>query len=143
MNRGRIKLEGGAELERKLKAIDAKLAKSIVKKALRAGAKVVLKAAKAKAPRKSGLLVKSLKVRSAKAKKGAVRMAVQTREGDFKGETFYAAFTEFGHRIGNRKLGNARKVVEAKPFLGPAFDASKDEAARAITETIKQGLSDL
>jgi HK97 gp10 family phage protein len=139
--KGRVTLEGGAKLERKLKALDAKVSKKIVTKALRAGAKIILTAAKAAAPKQSGTLKKSLKVRAGKRKKGTVRFVVQTATGDFKGETYYAAFLEYGHKAGSRKLEN-RKVIPAKPYLGPAFDSKKEEAAKAIADSMRHGIKD-
>jgi HK97 gp10 family phage protein len=139
--KGRVTLEGGAALERKLKALDDKVSKKIVTKALRAGAKIILTAAKTAAPKRLGLLKKSLKVRAAKRKKGNIRFVVQTAYGDFKGETFYSAFLEYGHLAGSRKL-ESRQPVPAQPFLGPAFESKKDEAAQAITAVIRQGILD-
>jgi len=136
-----ITLEGAAALEKKLNLLDAKVSRKIVSRALRAGAKVILDKAKQLAPRgKSGKLYKSLKVRAGKRKKGVIRFVVQTKDGDFKGETFYGAFIEFGHKAGSRKLGNSRKSIPAKPYLGPAFDSKKDEALDIMLGVIRHEL---
>ena len=80
---GAIRLEGAAELEKKLRSLDAKVANKISKKAVRAGAKVVLTKAKQLVPKKSKLLSKSLKVRAGKRRKGTIRVSVQTKDGFF------------------------------------------------------------
>lgn len=139
---GTIRLEGAAELEKKLNALDRKVANTISKKAVRAGAKTVLAKAKQLVPKKSKLLSKSLKVRAGKRRKGTVRFSVQTKDGFFQGETFYAAFVEFGHKAGSRKLEN-RKEVPAHPFLEPAFEQSTGAAVDVIIGVIRHGLFNL
>ncbi len=137
---GDIRLEGGPELERKLAALDRKVAFKISSQALRAGAKVVLKATKARAPKRSGQLRKALRVRAGKRRKGSIRFSVLTSDKDYTGDTFYAAFVTFGHKVGSRKLAN-RKSVPADPFMEDAFNASRDEATKTIIATIRQGIS--
>jgi len=136
---GAIRLEGAAELEKKLRSLDAKVANKISKKAVRAGAKVVLTKAKQLVPKKSKLLSKSLKVRAGKRRKGTIRVSVQTKDGFFQGETFYAAFVEFGHKAGSRKLAS-RTEVPAHPFLAPAFEQTKGEAVDVIIGVIRHGI---
>lgn len=140
--KGSVRLEGGKELERELKEVEPKVAKKVVTKALRAGAKVILKAAKSAAPKRTGLLQRSLTVRAAKRKKGRVAFVVQTKGGDFKGKSFYAAFLEYGHKAGSRKLAN-RKIIPPQPFLSPAFDSAKDDAARTVVDTARFELASI
>jgi HK97 gp10 family phage protein len=102
--------------------------KKILRKGLRAGAKVMQDAAKALAPVRTGKLQSSVKVRSGKSKKGVIKINVGIGAKDFQGETFYGGFVEWLHRIGKRSLGDARKVVPANPFMEKAFEASKDNA---------------
>jgi HK97 gp10 family phage protein len=134
---GSLKIEGGKALERKLAALPGKVANKIVSKALRAGAKIILAESKIRAPKKSGLLARSLKVRSGKRRRGTARMVVQTKDGDYRGETFYGAFVYFGHRIGSRKLGDRRKVAKANPFLKDAFEHAKHRATAELTNVLR------
>lgn len=141
-----VKLQGGKELERKLLALDRKIARKIVSQALRAGAKVILKQARANAPKRTGLLRRSLKVKAGKSKKGRVSFVVQTAAGHYKGETFYGSFVEFGHKLGKRRrakgVKDERKRIPAQPFLEPAFNSKKEQAARVIADVIRQGIYD-
>ena len=137
---GSIKLIGGKELDRKLKALPRKVAKKILRQALRAGAKIILAQAKANAPVATGQLKKSLKVRAMKrTRKGTVGFKVQTKAGDFKGDEFYGSFLEYGFRRGKRPGKGAeytREIVPAQPFMRPAFDSKKDEAVAVISKEL-------
>ena len=59
----RFTVEGLREIQSRLRALEAKTAKKDVRKALRAGAKVIAEAAAANAPRDKGLMGKSVVVR--------------------------------------------------------------------------------
>jgi HK97 gp10 family phage protein len=130
---GTVKLIGGEELRRKLLTIDKKVAKQISSQALRAGAKVMLDATRRITPVISGTLKRSLKVRAGKRKKDRVSFQVQTRDGDYKGETFYGAFVNFGHRVGKRE-------VPANPFMARGFELSKNAALSKVTDVLKSGI---
>lgn len=92
-----VSLAGDVETVNLLKELPQKLVKGALRKALRAGANVVLRGAKFRAPRKSGLLVKSMKVRAFKrTRKNVVGFTVGTSAGDYKGSDFYGAFQEYG-----------------------------------------------
>jgi HK97 gp10 family phage protein len=155
---GRIRIDGLAELDRKLKLLPKKVAGKISRKALRAGSKVILKEAKALAPVATGTLKASLKVKSGKRKRGFVSVQVQTADGDYRGETFYGAFLEYGHKSGKRNQGKVisvrrgkrgrpkitrddkRKTVPAKPYMAPAFVRKKYAALAAIKAELHRGI---
>lgn len=165
------KLEGADVLERRLSALDAKISRKIGAQAMRAGAKVVLDEAKSKAPvgksrkdHKAGTLKASLKVRAGKRKKGVIRFLVQTKDGDYKGDTFYGAFVSFGHKIGSRKgtrkkIGfearkpgkrgrakgiyqntDTRKATKPNEWIRQAFAAKKEAALSTIINTLRTGI---
>ena len=159
-----VAIYGAKELERKLRALPKKVAGKVIRKAVRAGSKVIKVQVVANAPRDEGTLAKSIKVRAAKRRhKGSVGMVVQTAEGDYKGETFYGAMVHQGHKIGKRATNasiglrkrkrrtvndrfdiqdknDSRTEVPANPFMSKAFDSKKDEAAKVIVDTIKTGI---
>lgn len=141
------KLEGAQELLARLKVLPSKMPKKIFKKALRAGAKIVLAEAKKNAPVKTGALRKSLKVRAGRAGKNRVSMLVSTRRGDFKGNEFYGAFQEFGWKAGKRKgkhgrafAGDKRKKIEGKHYIERAYDSKKKAATDAVIAELRAGL---
>jgi len=119
-----------------LEDIDRKIGKKYVRKALRASAKPTLAVAKSTAPVRTGLLQQNLKLKSAGQRKGVFRMAVGIGKKWYVGDFFYAAFVAFGHRVGNRKLGDARKVVPPNEWLTKAYDSTKEGAIAIFRETI-------
>lgn len=137
---GSIRIEGGKQLERRLKALPPRVAGQVSRQALRAGAKIVQAAAVADAPVRKGLLKQSIKVRAAKRRRGSVGVVVQTGQGFFRGETFYGAFQELGFHLGPRRLGNLRRFVEGKHFMKRAFDDTREEAAKVTTDQLWAGI---
>lgn len=149
--------------------------KTITLKAVRAGAKIVAKAAKARAPRRkrSGALKLSIGTKAAKGKRGRttayavigarkkVSKVVPVGRGGRMVKAvpaYYAHLVEGGTRPHRLKRGArlARRTqaargqgaggqhpgAKAKPFLGPAFDATKDramaEAQRVLGEETRK-----
>ena len=137
-----LRLEGGKALERKLKTLPTRVRNKVVRTALRDGAKIVQAETKSLAPVQTGLLKKSLKVRAMKRKKGRIGINVQMGAGDYKGETFYGAFVEYGHKLGKRTngikraqkkgaaVGDSRPMVPGQHFMERAFDNKSAVAAR-------------
>lgn len=146
-----LRLEGGKALERKLKTLPTRVRNKVVRTALREGAKIVQHATKELAPVRTGLLKKSIKVRAAKRKRGRIAINVQMGAGDYKGETFYGAFIEYGHRLGKRTNGikraqkkkqainDPRPFIEGQHFMETAFNNTSATAARTIEQSIKRG----
>lgn len=76
-----------------------------------------------------GMLRDSIKVRAMKARRGAVGVVVQTRDGDYRGQTFYGAFIEYG-----------TSKMDAQPYMRPAFDTKKDESTQVVTSEVRAGI---
>jgi HK97 gp10 family phage protein len=123
-----------------LKGLEPKLSKGIVRKGLRAGAKVVSQATKAAAPELTGTLKKGIKVKAGKRKKGFLSYVVGVGKAWFSGPAFYAAFVAFGHKVGSRKLGGSRKQIPANDFMTKGYDQSKNAALTAVISTIESGI---
>lgn len=118
-------------IEKKLKLLEPKIAKGIVRKNLRAAAKPILKAAKANCPVLTGRLRKSLKIRVLKKRKSSYALQVSPSKGWAKGEEFYGGFVEFG-----------TVDMPAQPFVRPAFDVHKKSSQKILIDGIKAGLRD-
>lgn len=126
--------------EKVIAAIDAlekKLKRKILSKALRAAAKIQLRAARQMAPVRTGRLRDSLKVRVAPGrnkKRGGkvIKMGVYTGKKTDLGitdDTYYPAYLEYGS-----------SKMPAQPFMRPAFEASAAESKQAATQIIKREL---
>jgi HK97 gp10 family phage protein len=135
-----IQIEGAKQLEARLKALPAKVSGKIGRQALRAGAKDIQSPAVQHAPRKSGLLASTIKVRAARRSRGKIGAVVQTGQGFFRGKTFYGAFEEFGWRVGRRALGQSRRQVEGKHYMLHAFEAQKAAALETIKTELAAGI---
>lgn len=156
-------IQGGKELDAKLKALPPKVEKQLARKGLRAAAKIIQQAERAKAPkykrtgkyrRAFGQMAKAIKVRAVKKRKaGSIRLRVGIPAGN--SPTFYSAFVVLGRRIGKRtaefkrakKAGfsplDTRPSVPPNPFPRRAFDRVKDQALVALTDTLRAGLETL
>jgi len=128
-----ISLIGNKQMQRKLRRLGKLIQKKIVKKALREGARPVLKSAQANAPVDTGLLKRSLKLRVLKTKRGGDVFGVGVMTGsrdqlDIAPDDPYYSPTavEFGHG-----------EVPAQPFMRPAMDMNRQRSADIIADVIK------
>lgn len=144
-----IDLSGDAALLAELSALPGKLQRKAFRTASRRAGKIYAEAAKARAPVDTGQLRRSIKVRALKRSRTAVGVTVGTSKKDYTGDQFYAAFIEYGHKLGKRKRGgNAgdsdnRKQVPAKPFMRPAFDASAAQLQQVFISEIGNQLESI
>lgn len=144
------RVKGLAELQRMLDTLPPKIERNIMRGAMRAGAAVIMRHAKAAVPVDAGLLRESLRV-SARARGGQVTATVIAGGPS----TFYARFVEYGtkpHTITakNRKGlsvgGLFFKSVDhpgarPRPFMRPAMDTQAQAALVAVGEYVKMRLT--
>ena len=137
-----IKIEGLEQLKKELSQFPEKLQKKALDKSVRAGSKLIVKAARDKAPKRSnewegidypnppGTLKKSIKAEKAR------RMPVYFRRDviGFSPIAWYGALVERGHKVVRNKKTIAH--VAAHPFLRPAFDENLNKAIDAMKETL-------
>ena len=125
-------MSGAKELERVLKKLGPKLAERELLKAARAGANVILKEARARAPRgsdpsaaskKYGPLHKNVKVVRMKKTGFSVEMAIHN------GKAFWGGFLEWG-----------TKDIAARPWMSPAFDTTVRPALAKVGQRLGKGL---
>ena len=147
------KIEGLEDVLSRLAAIQASVAKKLLKKAINGGTRTVLRAAKAAVPRKSGLLRRSLgRSVSVDRHTGAVTGTVGPRKGYgeqvtrdgrsiYSDPIKYAHLVEFGTRPhGYRTRKGQHPGAKAYPFLGPAWAQHKEAVRQAIIDTILAGI---
>lgn len=125
-----VTITGVKEIDRALAQLPPKVAKKVIRQAIRQALKPVAQRAKLLAPRgETGQLKRAIKVRAMPRRRGRIGLEVRVGEGDFKGETFYAAFVEYG-----------TSKMDKKPFMRPAFDQTKDEARNEAIRLIRAGI---
>jgi HK97 gp10 family phage protein len=139
MNAIKATIQGGAQIDAALKELEAKTAKSYVRKALRAGAKPILQAARANAPVDKGITKKSIKVRSGGTRRGIISVIIGLGKKWFAGPVWYGSFQEFGFHIGSRKK-SVRRKVPGKHFIEHAYDTQKEAATDAMMGSLREQL---
>lgn len=133
-----FKLIGAKQLNEALKNIPIKFEKQIAKGAIRAGASVILKEAKANVPVRGGTLKRSLQVVARKNKGGykGARVSVIARKGKkFQArrmDAWYSHIVEFGSRF-----------RPANPFMRRAFDSQSTNAIKAVSIYIQKRIEKL
>lgn len=123
-------LTGDKALDKTLRGLEPKIAKKVVSKATRSGMKIMQKAVKDESPvGETGMLKKSVKVRSAKRSRRSFGMLVQFGEGNFKGKSWYAAAVEYG-----------TSKMEPRGFMRKAFDANEEKVRTHTMNEIVAGI---
>ena len=138
-----ITLPGAQAIIDHLTGLGGRVAKKVVGQALRAGAKVVHEAAVASVPRRSGTFAGSLRVRSMRRRRGGVGMQVRTQEGWYRGDAFYGAFVEFGHKVGRRPTtggADARRAIPGRHDIEKATERVAPAATDAIAAALAAGI---
>lgn len=149
------KIEGREDLDRRLSSLgDPKLVRKIMRKALRAGGKIILRLARQYAPSRTGLLRRSLGIRVGKVKNnqpGYEAVIIGTTKKRFQGKSFYAWFQEFGWHQGSRKgaqmrkklgLNDNRRVHDGKHYLERAMRDGHVEAEGAVKQSLMEQIDE-
>lgn len=145
------KVTGLAELDAALRDFTSKLQRRYLSRALRAGAKVIQAEARSLIQNRTGLLARSIVVRSARRDGAASRISVGVRKGGKKSSAFYARYVELGTRAHEIKpkrgaLAINGRVVRAakhpgsraKPFLRPALERSPQRIIDAFAAELRR-----
>lgn len=149
----RIILQGNKELEKKLLELDSKVAKKIVRQAVRDSAQIMQKEIQANARsfvggKMGNLLARHTIVRAfKKQRKGAYGVTTKfagdvpefvatTSEGK---RYFIPIAIEYGHAAPGLG-GSGDKTVPAIPVVRTAFDTKQDECLRTIEDEVEQGI---
>lgn len=146
-----LKLDGLADLNKRLKKLGGKVANKVSRDAVREGAKVVRKEMRAGAPKgETGNLRKSIRYRI-RGRKGNFRARIGVTS-----KIYYAWFLEYGtaaHTVPGKSKGgnrsNAKVLIDGKvfskanhpgirpnPFMRRAWDRSQRRTEQAIKSTL-------
>lgn len=116
-------ITGFDEIYKKLSQLEPKLQKKLANKGMRKAMKVIQQEVKNNVPVLSGLTKKAVKVRAMKRSRKGYGIEVRIGEGDYKGETFYASFIEYG-----------TKYIKPRGFMKSAFEQSGEKAKQIAIE---------
>lgn len=125
-------VSGVKEIQRAYQLLPKKVANKVIRQAVRTALKPVLIETKAQAPKgKTLALSRSVKLRVRTGRKrGVIAYDVRIGDGDFLGETFYAAMVEYG-----------TKKQQGQHYMEAAFDSRKEDAARTAVELVAAGVA--
>lgn len=161
-----FKLEGFQDVMRRMRSLQKKARGRLLRKAVTAASRLILRAAKAKVSRRTGLLRKSLGIKVKTYRRSGVVVGVIGPRSGFKRQvtlpdgsqelenpTVIAHLVEKGRRAvavktkkvlatGKTIFGRQVRAVPARPFMRPAFDSNKAAAEALIRDTIRQGLEE-
>jgi HK97 gp10 family phage protein len=133
-------LKGDRKLQRKMRRMAERDVKAAIRKGSRAGTKITTRKAKQEAPVDSGAMRKGIKTKSLKRSRTRIGTKTVVGGGWHKGSLFYAAFIEFGHRVGKKSLGDKRTKVKPNDFMARAHKLTETRAKRKAITTMKREL---
>ncbi len=133
-----VRLDGGKRLERRMKKLKNSVRKTIVRAGVRAGTAPVAKTMKARAPKKSKLLSRSIGRRHKTTKGGTAIGIVGPRRGFKKtvvrdGRTVVANPTQYAHLV---EFGTVRSAPQ--PFMRQAWRSSQLAALNAMRDKMAE-----
>jgi len=136
-----LTVTGLRELEEALKRLPEAVAKKVLRKSVRAGAKLVVDEARANVPVDTGLTRRAIAARGGRSRYansvinvGVLSSGAKARryikiKGVKVDVPYYWKYLEFG-----------TKNAPAQPFLRPAFEAQKTAAVEAIKQALAENL---
>lgn len=137
-----VQVKGFKELERALKALPDRVRRKVMRAAMSAAGTPVLKAARAKAPKESGLLRKSLAKKTTINRKrasvatiiGPRKSVVGTHKGKPRKPSRYAHLAEKGF------INEQGEHVPPQPFLNPAMQEQQGAALNVLQTKLGEGI---
>lgn len=159
----RVRESDFRSLDERLVTLEPKLARNILRTAVRAGGNVVRDAARARVPKDTGLLRRNIRTVVRRGRPGEVVASVGVFApkppkggGKAKVYAYYAPWVERGHKIVPRRgltpstLRQRREAAKVRgarvrpyPFLLPALVAKQAEVQRVVMEHIARRLGEV
>lgn len=129
-----LQLDGFEEVIKIFEKLPATLQKKALRPALRAGAKIILKAAKAKSAKLTGKNRRFIKIKSLKRSRKSIGVMIQTGTREQLGiprdeQGYYPMVLEYGS-----------KNVKRRPFMKPALRENHAAATRAIGKALEKNI---
>ena len=149
--RGRtIVLTGIKEIDAKLKQLEPRIAKKVIRQAMRKAmgpVKSAVQEIERTGPMATGATAAAVKIRAGKSKKrGLIALQVRIGKGDYQGDQYYAAFGEFGWKTGKRgrmtdspSVEQNRRLIPGHHRMEQAFNRTKDTARDEAIVLIGEG----
>jgi HK97 gp10 family phage protein len=129
-----ISLLGDRELQQQFRALPLAVQRKLLRQSFRAALRPVLTAARAAAPRLTGRLARTLRLRALRRRRGQLGMMVisGTRESlniPADHPWYYPAHVELG-----------TSKMPAQPYLRPAFDTQREHMLQTLARGIEEAM---
>lgn len=145
MGFGTVEIRGAKELERMLKILPSKMSRQLQMKALRAGSKPLVKAARINAPKRTRTLSKSVGVVNDKDRRGAALWVAIRTGRKFKNDGWYGWFVERGTKGHGKRTRSKGSVSYAKKGSGLKgthfFENAWDTVNKVVYINIREELA--
>jgi len=128
---GAIIITGVKEIDRRLKTLEQRVQKKVLRQAMRSGMKLVLADARARVPVLSGLTKENLKLRAMKRSRSRQGLLVQVKSAEGLTKTTKAGQKFFYPAIVEHMPGHA--------FMRPAYDNKGPEARDTTMHELLEG----
>lgn len=136
-----LEITGLKEAQKALYAYSQQMGDRVVRSALRQGANLVLRQARANAPRRTGALRKALRVANSRLYNGkrsrdVIGLYLSIRKGKGRKDSrdaFYGRFVESGW------TSRGGRAIPGKRFVQRAYQAQRQAAARLIAQSAIRG----
>lgn len=129
-DRWEMTIEGAKELDAKLQSFEKKLARKIIRKAVKEGAEVNLKAVQELAPVLTGALKESLEIKTKSSKKyGTMTASVVTSKKTLEADAFYSGWVNWGTRF-----------FEGSYFVNKGAERSRKEVIASTMAKLRAGV---
>lgn len=145
----KVEIKGLQEIQAKLESLQHNVARRLLRNAMRTAANVWREEIIRRAPRRSGILARSITMQ-------------QTVNGELEGEirvgyfkrAWYAIILEFGRRASKKgeklpgittsksRKSKGASYSQARPFIRPAYESKKEEVLQKFVEEGKKILAD-
>lgn len=130
-----LRLTGERDIIAAFRDLQQHLVKNALRKALRAGAKLLLEAIQSRTPQRTGKLLRNISVRvraTRKTLRARVTVNKRGKEGD-PNNAFYYRFLEKGFTT----RGGEKRIF---PFIEPAVMASQQQAAQIVIDELDNAI---
>lgn len=142
MARNGVTLIGDKALERKLKALPERVQRRVMRGAINAAATPVVKSAKSKAKKQSGLLKRSLgkKVFTNKKRQSVTAIVGPRKQvkGEYKGQVRKPS--RYAHLVEKGYIDEQGNHVPPQPFLNPAMRETEGQALNVMQTKLAEGV---
>jgi len=123
---------GIKEIDRKLKDLEPKLAKKVIRREIRKSLKPIEAEARVLAPvGLTGRLSKAIRIKAGRSRRGQIKLIVSIDRKDLPAEVFYGGFVNWG-----------TKYMEPRLFLTRAYEHGKEQAKNDIIAGVLKGIDE-